>query len=192
MSTTSSIYWMANIVSNTSATVGDNPVAQAGWTTYATIIELGNSASATIYAQQEYIQSSPPYKIGNKKWDHFLYLLINSAGDVISSYEAEDPPYAYNGPPQHKKDSIERIQAVPHPFADYWDKDPAVDGLEIILVDLRGHNTKKWKSDNAKKGKGILEDLGHISKKGKIVTPQELGIGDIQGFTDRIKIRKHN
>ena len=160
---------------------------------YVTNIALNRSASAgEVFAQQRYFQASPPYKIGNKKWGHFLYVLVNSQGDVVASYEAEDPPYAYNGPPQHKKDSIERIQAVPHPFADYIKKDPAVDGLEIVLVDLRGHNTKKWKADNAKKGKGILEDLGPINKKGKIVTLQELGIGNIQGFTDKVKIRKHN
>ena len=67
-----------------------------------------------------------------------------------------------------------------------------MDGLEIVLVDLREHNTKRWRADNAKQGKGILEDLGHINKKGKIVTPQELGINNIQGFTDKVKIRKHN
>lgn len=36
----------------------------------------------------------------------------------------------------------------------------------------------------------MIEDLGHISKRGKIVTPQEVGIGNIKGFTDRVKIRK--
>jgi hypothetical protein len=161
-------------------------------TTYLTRIGA-DSGSGIIYAQQRYIQSSPPYKLGNKKWGHFLFILqVITTGEVKGAYEAEDPPYAYNGPSHNAKDSIERIQAVPHPFADYFDKDPAIDGLEILLVDLRSHDSKKWKADNAKKGKGILEDLGHINKKGKIVTPQELGIGNIQGFTDRVKIRKHN
>ncbi len=158
---------------------------------YVTNIRLQiTSGSGSVFAQQRYFQASPPYKVGNKTWGHFLYMLINSQGDVIASYEAEDPPYAYNGPPQHKKDSIERIQAVPHPFADYHDKDPATDGLEIILVDLREYNTKKWKADNAKQGKGILEDLGHINKGGQIIKPQDLGIANIQGFTDKVKIRK--
>jgi hypothetical protein len=153
---------------------------------------FSNSSAGTLgaYAEQTYIQASPPYKIGNEIWGHFLYMLLNGQGDVIAAYEAEDPPYAYNGPTYNAKDSIERIQAVPHPFVDYFDKDPAAEGLEIVLVDLREHDTKKWKSDNAKKGKGILEDLGHINRGGKIVTPQELGIGDIQGFTDKVKIRK--
>jgi len=156
---------------------------------YVTNITL-EAATGTVYAQQRYSQASPPYKVGNKKWGHFLYILVNAQGDIVASYEAEDPPYAYNGSPHNKKDSIERIQAVPHPFADYHDKDPAIDGLEIVLVDLTAHNTKKWKEDSAKQGKGILENMGHINKKGSIITPQELGIVDIQGFTDRVKIRK--
>jgi len=183
--TSSGIDWNAQIC-------GKAGMNHAGWLSYVTNISLNPGGAATIYAQQRYLQSSPPYKIGNKEWGHFLYMLVNAQGDIVASYEAEDPPYAYNGPPQHAKDSIERIQAIPHPFADYHDKDPAIDGLEIILVDLREHDTKKWKDDNAKLGKGILEDLGPINRKGKIVTPQELGIGDIQGFTDKVKIRKHN
>jgi hypothetical protein len=150
----------------------------------------GQSGSITMYAEQIYVTASPPYKVGGEEWGHFLYLLVNAQGDVISAYEAEDPPYAYNGPRHNPKDSIERIQAVPHPFSEYFDKDPSIDGLEIVMVDLRGNDTKKWKEDNEKKGKVILEDLGHINKGGKIVTPQELGIKDIKGFTDKVKIRK--
>lgn len=149
-----------------------------------------SAGSIAMYASQTYIQASPPYKLGNEQWNHFLYLLVNAQGDVIASYEAEDPPYAYNGPTHNSKDSIERIQAVPHPFMNYWNKDPGIDGLEIVLVDLRDRDIKKWKKDNEKQGKGILEDLGNIDRKGKIITPQELGIQNIQGFTDRVKIRK--
>ena len=193
MSSTISNFWLASMVSSTVADGSDTPTAQNGWASYASIIELGcigSGGTHIIYAQQEYIQASPPYKVGNKTWGHFLYLLVNAQGDIVASYEAEDPPYAYNGSPHNKKDSIERIQAVPHPFADYHDKDPAIDGLEIVLVDLSGHNTKQWKEDSAKQGKGILENMGHINKKGDIITPQELGIADIQGFTDKVKIRK--
>jgi hypothetical protein len=156
---------------------------------YVTNIFL-NSYTGTVYAQQRYVQASPPYKVGDVEWPHFLYMLVNSTGDVVASYAAEDPPYAYNGPEYNEKDSIERISAVPHPFADYAKKDPTADGLEIVLVDLREYDIKEWKEDSAKKGIGILEDLGHVNKKGKIITPQELGVKDIKGFTDKVKIRK--
>ena len=181
--------------SRTKADVGANITGQIvsarSGASYATIIALLTTNPPTaVYAQQRYLQASPPYKIGDKKWEHFLYALVNAQGDIIAAYEAEDPPYAYNGPEHNAKDSIERIQAVPHPFVDYFDRDPALDGLEIVLVDLREYDTKKWKSDNARQGKGILEDLGHINKGGRIITPQEVGIENIQGFTDKVKIRK--
>ena len=170
---------------------GDN--VPTSYTLMTGIFENEGASPHTAFMEQVYIQASPPYKLGNKTWGHFLYLLRNIVtGEIKSAYEAEDPPYAYNGPSHNPKDSIERILAVPHPFKNYFNKDPALDGLEIVLVDLREHDTKKWKSDNAKLGKGILEDLGHINKKGKIITPQELGIDNIQGFTDKVKIRKHN
>lgn len=155
------------------------------------LIQNPSGDNVTVFMQQFYIQASPPYKIGKEEWGHFLFLLLDiTTGEIKSAYEAEDPPWAYNGPSYNKKDSIERILAVPHPFKLYWDRDPAIDGFEIVLVDLRDHNTKLWKSNNSKKGKGILEDLGAINKKGKIIKPQELGIENIQGFTDRVKIRK--
>lgn len=164
----------------------------ASYTTLTAVIENEDAITPrTAYLEQVYMQASPPYKFGNMGWGHFLFILRNiTTGEIKSAYEAEDPPYAYNGPSHNPKDSIERIKAVPHPFKNYFTRDPAIDGLEIVLVDLREHNTKQWKEDNAKQGKGILEDLGHINKKGLIVTPQELGIGNIQGFTDRVKIRK--
>lgn len=159
-----------------------------------TTIELTVPSGGGIYhgyAQQLYIQASPPYKIGGQKWNHFLYALVNSSGDIIAAYEAEDPPYAYNGPPQHGKDSIERIAAVPHPFADYWEKDPAADGLEIVLFDLREKDVKKWRGDMGKQGKGILEDLGgNVNPAGIILPQQSLGLPNIPGFTDKVKIRR--
>ena len=158
--------------------------------TYVTNIGLKINSTGTAFAQQRYIQSSPPYKIGDKEWGHFLYALVSSTGDIIAAYEAEDPPYAYNGPPQHEKDSIERIAAVPHPFADYWQKAPADDGLEIVLFDLREKDTKKWRGDMSKQGKGILEDLaGNVNPAGILLPPQSLGLPDIPGFTDKVKIR---
>jgi hypothetical protein len=187
MDPTTGTNWLAAMHSHENTLGGSYIIT--GKASYTSLIVLG-ATSGTIYAQQRYVTACPPYRIGNKKWGHFLYMLVNSQGDVMSSYEAENPPYAYNGPSQNAKDSIERIQAVPHPFADYFDKDPAADGLEIVLVDLREYDTEKWKADNAKQGKSILEDLGNINKGGRIITPQEVGIGNIQGFTDRVKIRK--
>ncbi len=157
--------------------------------TFATYINLGTD-TGTIYAQHQYFQSSPPYMIGNKQWGHFLYLLRRiSDGVIVSSYSAEDPPHAYNGPPHNAKDSVERMAAVPHPFVEYWSKDPVVDGLEIVLVDLPKAATVKWVADNKKIGRGLLEDVGTIlPSRGVARTPASYDLPLIPGFTDKIKI----
>lgn len=158
-------------------------------TSYVTVISL-LTGSSTVYAQQRYIQASPPYKIGDTNWGHFLFLLRKiTTGEVVSSYEAEDPPWAYNGKVWLPKDHVNRVSEVPHPFADYWMKDPAIDGLEIVLVNLNTVDTKKWKGDNQKVGKGISEDLGSVLVgKGKQKVFGDYGIPAIAKFTDKVKI----
>ena len=158
-------------------------------TGYVTNIGL-TGVGGTVFAQQRYMQASPPYMIGDKEWGHFLYLLRRiSDGVVIASYEAEDPPHAYNGLTYLPKDHPDRISAVPHPFADYWGKNPSVDGLDIVLVDLSVTNTKKWISDNRAVGKGILEDIGTVLiGKGTAKLHSDYSIPAIPNFTDKVKI----
>lgn len=174
-----------------SGTAGTMAASQTIGTSYVTNITLETaSGTDTLYAQQRYIQASPPYMIGDKVWGHFLFLLRDIAtGTVRSAYEAEDPPWAYNGAVYLPKDDPGRLAEVPHPFADYWQKDPATDGLEVVMVDLRNHNTKKWKEDNAKVGKGILEDLGAVvTGKGKVKPHSDYLLPTIAKFTDSVKI----
>jgi hypothetical protein len=57
------------------------------------------SASATtkiIY--ERYIQSSPPYDLGDGGIPLFMFLLIDSSGVVTGTQVATDPPWANNGP----------------------------------------------------------------------------------------------
>jgi len=64
--------------------------------TWITNVYISTGAS---YARQQYIQASPPYVLGMKQWGHFLFLLTRiSNGKIVCGYEAEDPPWAYNGP----------------------------------------------------------------------------------------------
>lgn len=158
---------------------------------YVTNISLKVSAgSGSVYAQQRYVQASPPYKIGDKVWGHFLFLLRDIAtGTVKASYEAEDPPWAYNGAVWLPKDDPGRLAEVPHPFADYWQKDPAIDGLEIVLVDLTMLDVKKVKLDNAKTGKGLLEDIpALITGKGKQKAHTDYLLPNIPRFSEQVKI----
>lgn len=159
-------------------------------TTPVTNVYIDATGATTAYVQQRYVTASPPYKIGNTNWGHFLFLLRDiSTGEVVSAYEAEDPPWAYNGATWLPKDDKGRIEAVPHPFVDYRDKDPGADGLEICLVDLRRYNVKKWKEDNRKLGRVILQDLEGNIAPGKVRPFSDFGLADIPGFSDRVKIR---
>ncbi|VAV82528.1 hypothetical protein MNBD_DELTA01-1624 [hydrothermal vent metagenome] len=55
--------------------------------------------SVTVYAQQRYIQASPPYNLGNGDIPLFIFAMVNkSTGKIEATYTAEDPPWAYNGP----------------------------------------------------------------------------------------------
>jgi hypothetical protein len=163
-------------------------------TSYVTNISMKDNSlgSGTIFAQQRYIQASPPYMLGDKEWGHFLFLLRKlGTGEVISTYNAEDPPWAYNGKVWLPKDHKDRIVEVPHPFADYWDKDPAVDGLEIVLVDLSGVDVTKWLTDNWKIGKSILEDLGSVlTGMGTDKLWSDYTVPTIPKFTDKVKVIK--
>lgn len=156
---------------------------------YSTNIFLSASAGVTVFAKQRFIQASPPHKLGSANWGHFLFLLRNSTGEIKSSYECEDPPWANNGALYLPKNDFGRITAVPHPFADYWGKDPAAEGLEVTLIDLREYDVRKWKFDNAKVGKGILEDLAGKVSPGKIKAHKDFKLPQIPGFTNRVKIR---
>jgi hypothetical protein len=160
-------------------------------TSYITVIGLDAGGGGwSAYAQQRYIQASPPYMLGDKIWGHFLFLLRNiSTGVVVSTYQAEDPPWAYNGKVWLPKDHKDRISEVPHPFADYWDKDPATDGLEIVLVNLSRVDVAKWIADNWKIGKSILEDLGSvIMGRGTDRPFSDYNIPIMPGFTDGLKV----
>ncbi len=65
---------------------------------YATRISLKAPSGRTITAQQLYITSSPPFNLGDGEVGGFLFATVNSLGEVQSTYIADVPPWAYNGP----------------------------------------------------------------------------------------------
>jgi hypothetical protein len=155
---------------------------------YSTYIQLRNETTASsVSALQRYIQASPPYKIGDVNWGHFIFTLVDKvSNDIISCYEAEDPPWAYNG--YGKKDSVERIASVPHPFADYYNNLPPT--YEINMLNLKDSNIGEWKNDLENKGRSILDDLDRINIT-KVQTFSEFDLSSvIDGFTNRVIIKK--
>lgn len=55
-----------------------------------------SSTSAVI--NQIYITASPPYNLGDGEVGGFFFAIVNSSGEIISTYIADTPPWAYNGP----------------------------------------------------------------------------------------------
>lgn len=70
---------------------------------YVTNITLSRPSAGTVAAQQRYIQASPPYDLGNGAVPLFVFADI-AGGVIASTYVAEDPPWANNGPTDIRPD----------------------------------------------------------------------------------------
>lgn len=77
----------------------------AGLTAY----NFDASLDDTVHGQQRYITSSPPFDMGDGEVGGFIFLLLNSAGDIVSHYAADVPPWGYNGPTNIRADKIHPI-----------------------------------------------------------------------------------
>lgn len=51
-----------------------------------------------IFGQERYINSSPPFDLGDGEVGGFFFALVNSSGEIVSHYAADVPPWGYNGP----------------------------------------------------------------------------------------------
>lgn len=174
---------------------GDGGTDKSTYATYVRLTVVNDGAGGTdeVFAQQRYIQSSPPYKIGDIGWGHFFYLLCNkSTGEIICSYEAQDPPWAYNGPNWLHKNDPELLALIPHPFPDFGTALFPESDFEVVLVDLRDFDVNLWLYDNIGKGKTILGNHHEFASIGKTKTRKEVGLPEIIGFTDKIKIKARN
>lgn len=58
----------------------------------------------TTYGRQRYVNSSPPFDMGDGEVGGFIFLLLNSSGEIASHYAADVPPWAYNGPTNIRAD----------------------------------------------------------------------------------------
>jgi len=68
-------------------------------TTYLTSIGGGSNNNMTLTARQRYIQSSPPYDLGDGLCHRFTFLKIDKTnGDIMSAWTAPDAPWHNNGP----------------------------------------------------------------------------------------------
>ncbi|MGB4107779.1 MAG: hypothetical protein WBK55_08295 [Alphaproteobacteria bacterium] len=89
---------------------GNNSGAQGWWESGLTGSYVSSvvpwrlpTETPTVGGQQRYITSSPPFFLGDdEKKDPrahaFIYLLLDGSNNILSTYTADVPPYAYNGP----------------------------------------------------------------------------------------------
>ena len=72
-----------------------------------------NVSPETCYIRHRYINASPPYDpFGLGDQDLFVYAMIdNASGNVIAAWEADDPPWAHNGPTDNSPDTF--IKGIP-------------------------------------------------------------------------------
>lgn|ERR1039458_1924301 len=84
--------------------VGDGTTTYALGTTYITRIGLKSDGTQTVSAQQQYVNASPPFDLGDGEMAGFIFAVVNKVGEIISTYIADVPPWAYNGPTSLKAD----------------------------------------------------------------------------------------
>jgi len=77
----------------------------SGSTTYSKInrvaavtLNSGGAAAKPYTAYQRYINSSPPFDMGDGPVQGFLFAKLDNEGRIINHYSASVPPWAYNGP----------------------------------------------------------------------------------------------
>ncbi len=77
-----------------------------GVSSYISINNLAGSwDDESVIVYQRYIQASPPYDLGNGDIPVFAFAMVNKAtGKIESTYLAEDPPWANNGPTNIRPD----------------------------------------------------------------------------------------
>jgi hypothetical protein len=79
--------------------------ATTSWSAYRTNITLSDAGAAgTVYAQQRYVNASPPYDIGDGEVALFIFAALNAVGEVVATYEAQEAPWHYNGPTDIRAD----------------------------------------------------------------------------------------
>ncbi len=118
---------------------GNGTEQATGSTSYVTIVMLNVGSSGQAYAQQRYVQASPPYDLGNGDIPLFIFLAVRPDGSIAHGYLAEDPPWANNGPTDIRADYFRNGKAFQRrkvlPFTcDVFAKANAVEQQDLLLA----------------------------------------------------------
>lgn len=92
-----------------SAYIGDTITNNNTWLTSITLKHGSVGGLLVMYAQQRYVSASPPFDMGDGEATGFMFLLMNKDGTVSATYNADVPPWAYNGPTDIKASRIDPL-----------------------------------------------------------------------------------
>lgn len=81
------------------------PGGQYGF--YPQVKTSGAATTLTGLAQQRYVTASPPFDLGDGATQGFIFVLFDSLDNIVSTYAADVPPWAYNGPTDIRADVID-------------------------------------------------------------------------------------
>ena len=91
----------------------------------------------TVYVDERYFQASPPYDLGDGLVRHFVYVMLDAAGNVIGTQIADDPTWAHHSPINIKSATYERAmvgtQTLEAALADPLMRDDVLNGVSPII-----------------------------------------------------------
>lgn len=95
-------------ISSTGGTMTGTISLSGSFGGFTTNIGLSVGTASLAEARQRYVEASPPYDLGDGDVPLFIFALVDASGKIISSYAAETPPWAYNGPTDIRPDLYEK------------------------------------------------------------------------------------
>ena len=145
----------------------------------------GTTGSNTGYFKGNYITASPPHDLGYGQFDTFVFLLIDSNGNVIGTTISSDAPWIYNGPTNVAPDGYEK-DGRPYKMVREIEFQAMQQNLSLQQIIGQGFAQKnidavldKFKSDKLQKVY-IDENLKH---KDKDIVPHPFIGNDLTGKT---------
>lgn len=126
--------------------------------------ESDSSAPSLSYSQR-YIASSPPFDLGDGEAGGFIFLKINSQGEVLQSWAADVPPWAYNGPTDIRADMKDKRGRKYRKIIKVRDESGIRNVSEIVGRSVRSLTDISAKELAMFADKDITEDYEEISQE---------------------------
>jgi hypothetical protein len=142
----------------------------------------GGYSDGTTYYYEYYVQSSPPYDLGDGEVPLFLFVEVDKqTGEVVSVVESDDPPWMHNGPthaigpvwdedlelwrPRTPDEKNADMDLVPHPFLGSYREDGSLIDTVPLIVEPTGDFIEHLRRRKDETG----DDLAEMVNKGYIL-----------------------